>query len=61
MQPGETIHYVISNSKAKLPDDRVSAVAGCDGTIVYDAEAYVTLVQKAAFAVLGPLNVMAKE
>jgi len=61
LQPGETIHYVISNSKAKLPDDRVSAVAGCDGTIVYDAEAYVTLVQKAAFAVLGPLNVMAKE
>jgi len=59
LQPGETIHYVISNSKAKLPDDRVRAVAGDDGTIGYDAEAYVTLLRKAALAVLTPLGVTA--
>jgi len=61
VQPGETIHYVISASKAALPDDRVRAIAGSDGSIVYDAEAYVTLVRKAALAVLGPLGVTAKE
>jgi DNA polymerase II len=61
LQPGETIHYVISDSHAALPDDRVRAVAGCDGTIAYDAEAYVTLVRKAALAVLAPLGVTAKE
>jgi len=61
VQPGETIHYVISASKAELPDDRVRAIAGSDGSIVYDAEAYVTLVHKAALAVLGPLGVTAKE
>ena len=61
VQPGETIHYVISDSKAALPDDRVRAVAGSDGSIAYDAEAYVTLVGKAARAVLGPFGVTAKE
>ena len=61
LRAGETIHYVISNSKARLPDDRVTAVAGSDGAIAYDAEAYVTLVRKAASAVLGPLNVIGKE
>ena len=33
LRPGETIHYVISDSHAALPDDRARAVAGCDGTI----------------------------
>jgi len=61
VQPGETIHYVISDSKAALPDDRVRAVAGSDGSIAYDAEAYVTLVRKAALAVLRSLDVTAKE
>lgn len=61
LQPGETIHYVISNSKAKLADDRVSAVAGCAGTIAYDAEAYMKLIRKAAQAVLMPLGITAKE
>lgn len=61
LQPGETIHYVICDSQATLPEDRVRAVAGCDGTIAYDAEAYVQLVHKAALAVLAPLGVRAKE
>jgi len=61
LQPGETIHYVISDRKAALRDDRVRAVAWCDGTIAYDAEAYVTLVQKAALALLTSLGVTVKE
>lgn len=61
LQPGETIHYVICDSQAALPEDRVRAVAGCDGTIAYDAEAYIQLVHKAALAMLAPLGVTAKE
>ena len=61
LQPGETIHYVISDSKAKVPEDRVRAVAGCDGTLVYDAEAYVKLVRRSALAVLAPLGVTAQD
>ncbi len=57
LQPGEIIHYVVSDARAACPDDRVQAVAGCEGTIAYDAEAYVTLVQKAALAILAPLGV----
>lgn len=55
LQPGETVHYVLSNAKAACPDDRVQAVASSDGTIAYDAEAYIELVWKAALAVLSPL------
>jgi DNA polymerase II len=61
LQPGETIHYVISDSNAALPDDRVRAVAGCDGTIAYDAEAYVKLIRKAALALLAPLGVTMRQ
>jgi len=52
---------VICDSQAALPEDRVRAVAGYDGTIAYDAEAYVQLVHKAALAMLAPLGVRAKE
>ena len=56
VQPGETIHYVISASKAALPDDRVRVVAGGDGTIAYDIDAYVTLIRKAVLVLLVPLK-----
>lgn len=56
LQPGETIHYVISDSKAALPEDRVHAVAGSDGAIAYDAEAYVKLIHKAARVFLTPFG-----
>ncbi|MBX9658380.1 MAG: hypothetical protein K2X00_07415 [Nitrospiraceae bacterium] len=56
VQPGETIHYVICQSKAALPEDRVRAVAGGDGTITYDIDAYVTLIQKAVSVLLAPLR-----
>ena len=46
---------MISASQAALPEDRVRAVAGSDGTIAYDAEAYVKLIQKAALVLLAPL------
>jgi DNA polymerase elongation subunit (family B) len=57
LQPGETIHYVVCDAKAACPDDRVQAVAGSDGPIAYDADVYITLVQKAAVAILAPLGV----
>jgi len=56
VQPGETVHYVISQSKAALPEDRVRAVAGGDGTIGYDIEAYVTLIQKSVSVLLATLR-----
>jgi DNA polymerase-2 len=59
LQPGETIHYVVSDATAALADDRVRAVAGSDGTIAYDADAYVKLLWRAALAVLAPLGVTA--
>lgn len=55
VQPGETIHYVITESKAALPGDRVRAVAGSDGTIAYDADAYVTLIRKSVRILLATL------
>ena len=61
LQPGETIRYVVSDTTASLAEDRVRAVAGCDGTIAYDAAAYVTLLRKAVLAVLAPLGVTAGE
>ncbi len=57
VQPGETIHYVISVSKAALPEDRVRAVAGGDGTIASDIDVYVKLIQKAVLVLLAPLRV----
>ena len=61
LQPGETMYYVITDSKAPLPDDRVRAVAGSDGTIAYDASAYVKLMRQAALAVLTPLGVTTQQ
>lgn len=55
VQPGETIHYVITESKAALPGDRVRAVAGSDGTIAYDVDAYVTLIRKSVRILLATL------
>lgn len=56
VQPGETIHYVICESRAALPEDRVRAVAASDGTSAYDIEAYVQLVHRALAALLTPLR-----
>jgi len=56
VQPGETIHYVISAGKAALPEDRVRAVAGGDGTIAYDIDAYVKLIQKSVSVLLATLG-----
>jgi DNA polymerase-2 len=57
LQAGDSIHYIITDTEAAYPPDRVRAVAGLDGTWSYDAAAYDTLLCKAALAVLGPLGV----
>lgn len=58
LQAGETIHYVITDAAARLPQDRVKAVAATsDGAWAYDATAYETLLHKAALVLLSPLGV----
>jgi DNA polymerase elongation subunit (family B) len=58
LQAGETIHYVITDAAARLPQDRVKAAAAAtDGTWAYDAAAYETLLHKAALVLLSPLGV----
>lgn len=57
LQAGDSIHYIITDSEAAYPPDRVRAVAGLDGTWSYDCAAYEALLCKAALAVLGPLGV----
>jgi DNA polymerase-2 len=57
LQAGDSIQYIITDSTAAYPPDRVRAVAGLDGTWSYDAAAYDALLCKAALAVLSPLGV----
>lgn len=57
LRAGDTIHYVIADVAARLPRDRVRAVAVADGTWAYDAAAYETLLLKAARVLLAPLGV----
>ncbi|TLY39673.1 MAG: hypothetical protein E6K58_13085 [Nitrospirae bacterium] len=56
LQPGETIHYVITDAAAPLAEDRVRAVATLDGAWSYDAKAYETLLLKSARVILAPLG-----
>jgi DNA polymerase elongation subunit (family B) len=56
LQPGETIHYVITDATAPLAADRVRAAATLDGTCGYDPHAYDDLLVKAALAILAPLG-----
>ena len=57
LQAGESLHYVITDAAARLPQDRVRAAATVDGTWSYDADAYEKLLHKAALAILLPLGV----
>jgi DNA polymerase-2 len=59
LQPGETIHYIITNANAAAPSDRVRAAATIDGAWGYDAAAYEALLLKAAAAILAPLGLEA--
>jgi DNA polymerase-2 len=57
LQAGDSIHYIMTDTEAAYPPDRVRAVASLDGTWSYDAAAYDVLLCKAALAVLSPLGV----
>ena len=61
LQAGETIHYVIMDAAARLPQDRVKAAAVADGTWAYDATAYETLLLKASLVLLSPLGMESVE
>ena len=54
LQPGETIHYVITDAAATLPEDRVQAAT--DNSRGYDAAAYEALLLKAGLVLLSPLG-----
>ena len=56
LQPGDTIHYIMTDTDAACPDDRVRAAALADGAAGYDAAAYEALVLKAALALLVPFG-----
>jgi len=57
LQAGESLHYVITDAPARLPQDRVRAAATIDGTWSYDAGAYEKLLHSAALVILSPLGV----
>jgi DNA polymerase-2 len=59
LQAGDTIHYIITDTDAAYPPDRVRVVAGLDGIWSYDVSAYDELLCKSALAVLAPLGVTA--
>ena len=59
LQPGETIHYIITDAAAAVPSDRVRAAETIDGAWGYDAAAYEALLLKAAAAILAPLGLEA--
>lgn len=61
LQAGDAIHYIIADTEAAYPPDRVRAVAGLDGTWSYDVRAYDTLLCKAALAILSPLGVSGED
>jgi DNA polymerase-2 len=40
LRPGETVEYVISDARAKIPSERVRPLAMLDGTVPYDRSEY---------------------
>ncbi|MFQ5598804.1 MAG: DNA polymerase domain-containing protein [Nitrospiria bacterium] len=50
--PGQTISYVITDMKAKLPSDRARAIGFIDGAWGYDIEKYESLLREAMEALL---------
>ncbi len=43
LSPGESIRYIITDQKARVPSDRARAVEHIDGSYSYDAEKYAEL------------------
>lgn len=52
LHPGEAIQYIITDRRARLPDDRVRPYTLLGGDWAYDAEAYATMLVRAAATVL---------
>lgn len=51
---GESVSYVITNNRSRLPDRRVLALELCEDHCGYDAEAYVDLLLSAVETMLMP-------
>jgi len=53
---GETVHYVITNSRSNLASKRVLALELCKSSQAYDVEAYVNLLFSAVETMLMPFG-----
>jgi DNA polymerase elongation subunit (family B) len=47
LRPGQTVEYIIINSKARVPNDRVKAFALWDGWYGYDRKKYQEMLREA--------------
>ncbi len=60
LEPGESIHYVITDYHAAVPSDRARSSEFLDGAWGYDVEQYTRLLLRAVESVLTPLGVNEK-
>jgi DNA polymerase elongation subunit (family B) len=53
---GESVNYIITNNRSKLPSRRVLALELCEDKTKYDDEAYVNLLTSAVDTILIPFG-----
>jgi len=54
--PGESVSYIITNSRSKLTSKRILALELCENNRIYDAEVYVDLLLSAVETILVPFG-----
>jgi len=59
LSAGQHIRYVITEHKARVPNDRARALEHLEGSLGYDAERYGELLLRAVEALLAPVGVRA--
>jgi len=59
LSAGQRIRYVITEHKARVPNDRARALEHLDGSLGYDAEWYGELLLRAVESLLAPVGICA--
>jgi DNA polymerase-2 len=59
LQPGESVHYIITDYAAKVSSDRARAFEFLDGTWGYDVKRYTELLMRAVESITLPLGMNA--
>jgi len=54
--PGESVSYIITNSRSKLTSKRILALELCENNRIYDVEVYVDLLLSAVETILMPFG-----